>query len=83
MKYRVHCYAIVRVPIEVEANNHKDAIEKATDTDFNAMLNTSNTEFADEIEYYLVDEENDPEFNKSQFYDKELWPMNKPKAEVK
>jgi hypothetical protein len=75
MKYRVHCYVIVRVPIEVEANNHRDAMEKATDMDFNSLLNTSATEFADEIEYYLVDEENDPEFNKSQFYDKELRPM--------
>ena len=63
MKYRVHCYAVVRVPLWVEADSHKAAMEKASETNFEELLNhkEDEIEYAEEISHYLVDEEGDEE----------------------
>ena len=73
MKYRVHCYVEVRVPVWVEAESHAEACKKAfLDTDFHQLLNQGDIEFAEDYHGFLVDEEGDEEYNNSRFYDNDV-----------
>jgi hypothetical protein len=70
MKYRVHVYAVVRVPVEVDAESQLDAIKLAENArDWDQELNAGDHEFADEIVGFLVDEDGDPEYLNSKMYD--------------
>lgn len=53
MKHRVHVYATVRFPVEVEAETDQEAMERALDAcgDFSDF---TQAEFADEVTAYLV-----------------------------
>lgn len=75
--YDVHIYAIVRVKrTGVPAESPEEAIKKAERmTNLDGMFNNHRdgdlaTEYADDIDCFLVDEENDPEYEKSTWYDK-------------
>jgi hypothetical protein len=64
MKYDVHVFATIRVKVsDVEAESQEEAIKKAEDSiDFYDLLldvKGKDTEFAEEIGYYLVDEHGD------------------------
>jgi hypothetical protein len=57
MKYRVHVYAIVRIPFEIEAESQLEALEKADEFDLAEELAKGfRGEYADDIEGYMVDE---------------------------
>ena len=68
MKYKVHVYAVARVPLEVEAESQLNAIKKANDYDWNSV-NFGSGEFSEEITGFLVDEEGDEDFGQSTLYD--------------
>ncbi len=72
MKYRVHVYAIVRVPFEIEADSELEALKKADEVDLAEELAKGwRGEFADDIDGYLVDELGDDGFPvRSSNYDK-------------
>ncbi len=73
MKYRVHIYTVVRVPVDVEAESQKAAMEKATEeTQFNDVLDHEGVEFADEIVGYMVDEEGDEEYQRTTTYNGDM-----------
>ena len=74
MKYKVHCYAVVRVPIDIEAESQQEAMEKAADTDFAAIIDNDSDdyEYAEEIVGYLVDEEGDTEYTNTRAYDADM-----------
>lgn len=66
--FRVHLYAVVRVPIDgLQASSHTDAIA-AAHREFDPTVSLQQAEFADEIVGALVDEEGDTEFMNSTFY---------------
>jgi len=72
VKYRVHVYMTVRVPLDdIEAESHQAAIaiarEKAPVT-FRDMADLE-AESAEEITGFLVDEAGDEEYERSQTYD--------------
>jgi hypothetical protein len=84
MKYNVHVFAVVRVKVAgVEADSQTEAIEKARacvdwyGTFENISVRGKHvpgvhidaTEFAEEFSHYLVDEQDDPEYNNSQWFD--------------
>lgn len=52
MKYRVHTYALIRFPIEVEAPDHQLAMEMARQQ----FESIAPDDYAEEISYFLVDE---------------------------
>ena len=56
--YKVHIFAIVRVPVEVEALTPEDAIKAAnTEVDLDERIrNGVRIEYADAIDGYVVDE---------------------------
>ena len=54
-KYRVHIYAIVRVPVDVEAESPEKAVELA-DQATNLHEAFRQGEYADDIDGFLVDE---------------------------
>jgi hypothetical protein len=58
MKFRVHIYAIVRVPVNVEADDHIAAAKKAEET---TDLHTAfrHGEYAEAIDEFYVDELDD------------------------
>jgi hypothetical protein len=69
MKYRVHIYAVVRVPVEVEAKSQQGAIQKAvryTDLEYDFKQG----EYADDIESFVVDEIGDKDYLNTKSYDK-------------
>lgn len=70
-EHRVHIYALVRVPIDVTASSHHEAIQLANTRSLEALDRVLRfpAEYADEISYYLVDELDDPEYERSQWYD--------------
>ncbi len=70
MKYRVHIYPIVRMAVEVEAENQLEALKKADETDLSLWADARRIEFADDIDGYLVDEVGDEGFANSRWYDK-------------
>jgi len=81
VKYTVHIFPIVRVKIpDIEADSHEEAMKKAeAGVDFNSLLNNSGgdyvVEYADDLDAFHVDEENDPEYQNSVWYDKFMKPI--------
>ncbi|KKM00327.1 hypothetical protein LCGC14_1805530 [marine sediment metagenome] len=79
MKYTVHIYPIVRVTFsDVEANSQEEAMKKAEDgADFHETFDrlAVNVEYAEDIDCFHVDEENDPEYARSVWYDKHNKPL--------
>ena len=68
MEYTVHVYAIVRVPVKVEAESQVEAIKKAEGkVDWYTQFN-GEQEWAEENAYYLVDELGDEQHQKSHWY---------------
>jgi hypothetical protein len=69
--YRVHLYAVVRVPVEVAcAISHVDAIAQAEQkVNLHSDFRQHNAEYAEEIVSALVDEADDSEHLKSSLYD--------------
>jgi hypothetical protein len=71
MKYRVHAFMVVRVPVEVEAESQLDAIqaaeEKVGGISYQEMADYE-AEAADEIVGWLVDEDGDEEHDRSEIY---------------
>lgn len=58
MKFRVHIYAIVRVPVNVEADDHIAAAKKAEETtDLHTAFRQG--EYAEAIDEFYVDELDD------------------------
>jgi hypothetical protein len=80
MTYSVLRKAIVNIRVdEIEADSQVDAIDNSRQINVHALLDRDGPfqffgrklrylEFADEDAEYLVDEENDPEFEKSRWY---------------
>ena len=78
-RFDVHAYPVARIKITgIEAENPEEAIQKAEETiDFHELLDirppnnvtTIEIEYAEEITGYLVDEENDPEYENSRMFD--------------
>ena len=59
-KYRVHIYALVRVPVDLEAPTPIEAARKAeNETDLYSAVKRQHIEYAEDVESYLVDELND------------------------
>lgn len=57
MRYRVHIYAVARVPVEVDADSPVEAVKKAESlVDLYSCLSSRDCEFAEEVVDYLVDE---------------------------
>ena len=77
MKYTVWVFPLVRVKVaDVEATSQEEAMKKVDEsTDFHALLDRENIEFAVEIVCFDVDEENDPEYERSCWYDSEYSPL--------
>lgn len=71
MRYRVHCYVTVRVPIDVDADTHEAAMKAATDLLPNDMRDWQDAEYAEEITGFLVDEDGDFEYAKTRAYDRD------------
>lgn len=71
MKYRVHLYAVVRVPVDdIEADSQLEAVEKAENgVNLHHELDHYGNEWAEEIVYAMVDEEGDEEYDNSRWYD--------------
>lgn len=66
--YRVHLYAVVRVPVEIsEASSQLEAIQKA-ESQTNLQTAFLSGEFADDVVSVLVDEVGDEEYLKSTTY---------------
>lgn len=71
MKFKVHIYAIVRVPVEVEAENAQEAIKVAEQScDMHALFNHPEYEYAEDTDGYLVDEIGDDDYLNTTWYDK-------------
>jgi hypothetical protein len=77
MKYNVHIFPVVRVKVcDIEAESQVDAIKKAVaNTNLDELFSqkhptpgVENTEYAEEISHYLVDEADDPEYINSKSY---------------
>jgi hypothetical protein len=75
-KYHVHVYPVVRVPVaDIEADSPEEACQKAEQAiDFSNLFSQPGTEYADDIDGFLVDEEGDPEHKLSAWYDGEYRP---------
>jgi len=71
MKYRVHIYAVVRVPVEVEAESQQEAIKMAEESvDFHSLLSHGEYEYAEDVDGFLVDElDEDGDHTNSTWYD--------------
>ena len=73
VKYKVHIYAVVRVPVEVEADSQLEAIKKADQIDLHEIIDHNirytEVEFAEEITGFLVDEIGDEKYEKTKYYD--------------
>ncbi len=78
-KYKVHLFAVVRVPVEVEAESQTEAIKKAEEeTDLHALFDYWNPggigqerQYAEEITEYLVDEQGDQDHSNTRCYEYE------------
>jgi hypothetical protein len=55
-KFRVHIYAVVRVPVEVSASSPEEAVKKADSLVDLYEFMDYDAEFAEEVVDYLVDE---------------------------
>lgn len=74
MKYKVHLFAVVRVPVEIEADSQEEAIDKSEKSiDLHTLFDhtigeAQEREWTDEIAYYLVDEDGDEEHQKTKWW---------------
>jgi len=77
MKYDVWIYPIVRFKVAgVEAESQEEAMKKAdAQTDYHALLDRNGIEYAEDIDSFHVDEEDDPIYEKSTSYDKNYCPL--------
>lgn len=79
MKYTVHIYLIVRVKVAgIEADSQEEAMKKAeAKVDFHTIFDSMNEtiEYAEDIDGFHVDEEDDPEYTRSRWYDKHYQPL--------
>ena len=78
MKYTVHVYTVVRVPVEVEADSQLGAVKQAREMDWYKGVHGPGMEYADQIDSFLVDEEGDEDHLRSCHYegsvvDEETW----------
>lgn len=81
MKYRVHVYAVVRVPLEIEADTQEEAVKLAYASFVEDDIRNGEAEFAEELQNnYLVDEEGDTQYERSTWWrfddDGEVKPMD-------
>ena len=76
-RHFVHVYATIPVKVEVEAHNHAHAMAIAHDVLFDrgfgvrlspAAPGVIDAEYAEEVTAYLVDEADDPEYERSTTY---------------
>ena len=78
MQYRVHIYAVVRIPVVVEADSQQDAIAKALPKadlyELDTTLADCDGEYADQVTGYLVDEVGDEEYFNPIWYDSDGHP---------
>ena len=76
MKYDVHIYPIVRVTLlGIEADSQEEAIKKAeAQADLYALC-SAGVEYAEDIDSFQVDEENDPQYERSCSYDRDGKPL--------
>lgn len=77
MRHTVWAYAVVRVKFaDIEADSHKEAMEQVENiADFHALFDKEGIESAEEIAYWCVDEPGDWAYERSQWYDSQLKPM--------
>lgn len=68
-KYIVHCYLVVRVPVEIEADSHVQAIEFADASIDHSSFRQAEADYAEEIMGFMVDEVGDDEHINSRSYD--------------
>ena len=69
--YDVHLFPVVRLKFpRVQAESQTEAIEKAIEG-FHSSLPSAfvDAEYADELEYFLVDEVGDEEYERTQWYE--------------
>jgi glyceraldehyde-3-phosphate dehydrogenase/erythrose-4-phosphate dehydrogenase len=82
-KFHVHLYPVVCVTVrDVEAESQVEAIKKAEElVDLDKLFaglggpHVASTQYADDIDSFLVDEEGDMEHTKFTWYDPEYRPM--------
>lgn len=76
-KHFVHVYAVVRVKVEIDAENHQTAMSAADErlfsNGFAVSLNPRGNgvieaDYAEEVVGYLVDEAEDPDYERTQSY---------------
>jgi hypothetical protein len=80
MKYNVHIYATVRVKVcGVEANSQVEAMKMAeVNTDLHELFpyktqaDGTETEYAEEVTGYLVDQHGDEEYTHTRYYDADM-----------
>ena len=81
--FHVHVYTTIRVKVAVTADDHADAMRQADAIVGRGIFpvrllpnaaGVLEAEPAEEVTGYLVDETNDPEFEKSRSYDAEYRP---------
>jgi len=70
MKYKVHIYAVIRLPLEVEAESQEEAINKTDEFDLHHMIDNERFEYAEDIDCFLVDEVGAADYTNSQWFDK-------------
>lgn len=82
--YRVHIYAVARVPVTVEADTQRGAVKKANqEVDLDRLFYpVGECEYAEEITGYLVDEVGDTEYKRSMWYDREGEPDTELGADI-
>jgi phosphoribosylanthranilate isomerase len=84
MKYDVHIYATVRVKVcGVEAESQVEAIKNAeANTNLHELFpyktqaDGTETEYAEEVTGYLVDEHGDAEYSRTRYYNADMTPQN-------
>jgi len=76
MKYNVSVFCNVRVAVrDIEAESHEEAMKKADEFDFHAVIDRGDVEYTETVEGYLVDEAGDTEYENSVWYDHEYRPL--------
>lgn len=76
MNYKVHIFAVVRVPIPVEAETQDEAMIEADKIDLHTILDIGVIEYDEEIAGYLVDEIGDEDHEKSTEYNADREKIN-------
>lgn len=83
-RYFVHVYATIRIKVAIDAQDHRAAMEAADAVAFGesqAVRLTPDhpavmdTDFADEVTEYLVDEDGDSTFSRSRSYGPHFAPI--------